>query len=306
MPDNRPILVLGAAGFIGSALVAYLTRAGIAVTAVSRRDTGTLEASSDWSALLEGCRAVVHLASLAHAPAAGTAWIDAEAATAAALAAAARGAGVERIVLLSSIKVHGDDTGTGRFRASDRPAPGDDYGRCKLAIEQAMAAEGGRLVVLRPPLVYGPGVKGNFLALLRLVAAGVPLPLASVANRRSVVFLDNLLDLIAIALSNERANGAYLVRDNDEVSTPVLVRMIARGLGRRARLFPCPPALVRAAGRLAGRTEAALRLTGSLSVDDQPTRDALGWRPRVNLANGIAATCRWFRAERGPGPAARL
>ncbi len=280
MPDNRPILVLGADGFIGRALMAHLARAGVAAIGATRRDTGTLEASSDWSALLDGCRAVVHLASLAHAPAAGTAWIEAEAATGAALAAAARGAGIERIVLMSSIKVHGDDTGAGRFHASDRPAPGDDYGRCKLAIEQAMAAEGGRLVVLRPPLVYGPGVKGNFLALLRRVAAGVPLPLAGLANRRSVVFLDNLMDLIAIALSDERADGAYLVRDDDEVSTPMLVRMIARGLGRRARLFPCPPALLLAGARLAGRTEAALR---------PPPGRARGRRPGDARCAGLAA-----------------
>jgi len=306
MSDRRPVLVLGAGGFIGSALVAHLAHVGIAAIAATQRDTGTLTASSDWLRLLEGCRAVVHLASRAHAPADGAAWIDAEAATAAALAAAARGAGIERIVLLSSLKVLGEDSGAGRFRAGDPPAPGDAYGRCKLAIEQAMITAGGRLVVLRPPLVYGPGVKGNFRALLRLVDCGVPLPLASIANRRSLIFLDNLVDLIAVALNHERAQGVYLLRDDDEVSTPQLVRMIARGLGRPARLLPCPTALLRAGARLVGRTEAALRLTGTLAVDDQATRDQLGWRPRVSLAEGIDATCRWYRAEHGSGASAHL
>jgi nucleoside-diphosphate-sugar epimerase len=294
------VLVLGAGGFIGRALVARLAQAGVPVVPAGRgAGGGNLTAASDWPALLAGCRAAVYLASRAHAPAGDDDWIAAEAATAAALAAAARRAGLERLVLMSSLKVQGEDSGAGRLSAGDPPAPADAYGRAKLRIEAAMGqAAADILVVLRPPLVYGPGVKANFLALLRLVDRGVPLPLGSIANRRSLIFLDNLIDLVLCALDHEEAaGGTFLMRDDDEVTTPGLVREIARQLDRPARLFPCPPGLLRTAARLAGRGDAALRLLGSLSVDDTPTRERLGWRPRVALADGIAATCRWFREQ---------
>ncbi|HZT52210.1 MAG TPA: NAD-dependent epimerase/dehydratase family protein [Stellaceae bacterium] len=311
MPDERPVLVLGAGGFLGRALVARLVADGVPVISAVRsataliagietRVTGTLHAGTDWPALLHGCRAVVHLASRAHAAAGpGEEWIAAEEATAAMLAGAARREGVERLVLLSSLKVHGDASGPGRFRASDPPAPADAYGRAKLRIEAAMRhAAGAMLVVLRPPLVYGPGVKANFLTLLRAVDRGIPLPLGGIANRRSLVFLDNLVDLACVALTHERTpGGTFLMRDDEEVSTPGLVTMLARELGRPARLVPCPSWALRTAARLAGRAAAADRLLGSLSVDDAATRAALGWQPRVPLHHGIAATCRWYRAR---------
>ncbi len=292
--------MLGAGGFIGRALVARLAQEGVAVVAAGR-GTGapaTLSAASDWSALLAGCRAAVYLAGRAHAPAGDGDWIAAETATAAAFATAAHREGLERVILMSSLKVHGDDSGTTRLHASDPPAPADAYGRAKVRIEAVMMeAAADILVVLRPPLVYGPGVKANFLALLRLVDRGVPLPLAGIANRRSLIFIDNLVDLVICALGHHAApGGAFLLRDDDEVTTPGLVREIARHLGRPARLFPCPAGFLRAAARLAGRSDAAERLLGSLSVDDTPTRTALGWRPRMALADGIAATCRWYRS----------
>ncbi len=303
----RTVLVLGGGGFIGRPLAARLAARGERVIATVRqpttlgpgieaRVTGTLGPATDWAALIGEAGAVVHLASRAHAPPErGTAWIEAEAATAAALAQAAKRAGVARIVLMSSIKVQGEASAR-PFRADDRPAPADPYGRAKLAIEEALRAAGVPLVVLRPPLVYGPGVKGNFRALLGLVARGVPLPLASIVNRRSLVFLDTLLDLVELALSHERAPGqTFLVRDGQDVSTPALIRLIAAGLGRPAHLLPCPLALLRAAARLAGRGDDALRLIESVTVDDAPTRDRLGWRPRVTLEEGVAATCRWYR-----------
>ncbi|MGH7087266.1 MAG: hypothetical protein ACREFQ_00015, partial [Stellaceae bacterium] len=149
-------------------------------------------------------------------------------------------------------------------------------------------------------------VKGNFRALLRLVQRGVPLPLASVANRRSFIFIENLIDLIEAALVAPAALGqAFLMRDDREVGTPDLVRLIAHGLERPARLLPCPPGALRAAARLAGRSEDAERLLGSLAVDDMETRVRLGWRPRIALDAGVAATCRWFRSleppQCGPG-----
>ena len=311
MPDRRAVLVLGAGGFIGRALVARLAAEGARVigtvrdarplgTGIETRVTGTLTAGSDWRALLAGCRAVVHLAGRAHAPAAeGEEWIAAEEATAAVLAGAARREGVERLVLLSSVKVHGDASGAGRFRAADLPAPGDAYGRAKLRVEAAMRQGAGAiLAVLRPPLVYGPGVRANFLALLRAVDRGVPLPLAGLRNQRSLVFLDNLVDLALVALTHaQAAGGTFLLRDDDEVSTAALIGLIAEQLDRKARLFPCPPALLRATARLAGRGAAAERLLGSLVVDDGATRAQLGWQPRFTLAEGIAATCRWYRSR---------
>jgi nucleoside-diphosphate-sugar epimerase len=303
------VLVLGAAGFIGRALVARLAARGERVIAAVRRPApfapgievcavGDLSAATDWPSLVAGARAVVHLASRAHAPPPkdARAWIEAEAAAAAALGKAARAAGVERILVFSSVKVHGE-TSPPRFKASDPPAPADAYGAAKLAIERAVADSGAAFTVLRPPLVYGPGVKGNVRALMRLVAWGVPLPLAGIDNRRSVIFLDNLIDLVEAALESPRAIGqAFLMRDDREPSTPELVRLIAAGMGRRARLLPVPPGLIRALARMAGRGEDAARLLSSLTVDDTATRSLLGWAPRVALENGIAATCRAFQS----------
>jgi nucleoside-diphosphate-sugar epimerase len=298
------VLVLGAAGFIGRALATRLAARGVRVVAASRggldcgagieaRVTGALSVATDWGALLADVESVVHLASRAHAPPErGDAWISAEAATSGRLAAATRRAGLKRVVLLSSVKAHG---AAGHFRSDDPLRPADPYGRAKVAIEQAMREAGDALVVLRPPLVYGPGVKANFSALLRLVASGAPLPLASIDNRRSLVFLENLLDLIETALADPDAGGqSFLLRDDDDVSTPDLVRLIAGAMGKRARLFPCPPSVLRGAAQLCGRGAAAERLLETLTVDDAPTRRALGWRARVSLADGIALTTRSF------------
>ncbi|HEX9103329.1 MAG TPA: NAD-dependent epimerase/dehydratase family protein, partial [Polyangia bacterium] len=264
---------------------------------------GDITAATDWTALLRGAHAVVHLASRAHAtPGAAQDWIEDDAAAAAQLARAAGRAGVERLVLMSSIKVLGEATDGVPFRAGRPAAPEDAYGFAKWCIEEAMrtaaAAGGPALTVIRPPLVYGPGVKANFRALLRFVDRGWPLPLASVDNRRSFVYLDNLLDLVETALTHPAArDGTFLVRDAEEVSTPDLVRRIARALSRPARIFPCPPALLRLAARAAGRGDAAERLLGSLRIDDTETRERLGWRPRVALDDGLAATARWYRGS---------
>jgi UDP-N-acetyl-alpha-D-quinovosamine dehydrogenase len=307
-----PIVVVGAGGFIGRALVARLAEHGASVSAVMRRAVavprgvtlhaiGDITTATDWPPLLRGARAVVHLAARAHAPlGADQDWIQGEAAAAAQLARAAGRAGIERLVLLSSIKVLGEATDGVPFRAGRPAAPEDAYGFAKWCIEEAMrtAVAGPALTVIRAPLVYGPCVKANFHALLRLVDRGLPLPFASIANRRSLVFLDNLVDLIELALAHPAArDGTFLLRDAEEVSTPELIRRIARALGRPARLFACPPPLLRLAARAAGLGAAADRLLGSLSIDDAATRDRLGWRPRVALDDGLAATCRWYRSE---------
>ena len=285
------IVVLGAGGFIGRALCTRLGTSAVAVT----RQAGNLSAATDWPRLFAGASAVVHLASRAHAPAGDGGWIEAEVAMAAAIARAAREAGA-RLIYLSSIKVHGE-TSRAPFRADDAPHPADAYGRAKLLCEAAMA--GAAPTIIRPPLVYGPRVKGNFLALIRLVERGLPLPFAGIENRRSFLFLDNLIDLIAAALAQERP-GIFLARDDEEPSTPTLIKYIAENLARPARLFACPPALLSGAAHVLGQGGAAERLLGTLSLDDGATRQALGWRPIISLANGIAVTCRWYREANSP------
>lgn len=306
MRHAGPIVVLGAGGFIGRALVARLATRETPVRAISRSEitappgvelfvTGTLGPQTPWASLLDGADAIIHLASRAHAPPGDESWIAVEEQAAAQLAQAARQAGVRRLIFMSSIKAMGEASGDRPFRAEDPAAPGDIYGRAKLRLETALQAAP-ELVILRPPLVYGPGVKGNFRALLRVVTRGIPLPLASIRNRRSFVYIDNLLDLIELALVHDAAAGAvFLLRDAEEVSTPELFRRVGYHLERAARLLPCPPRWLQLAAHLAGRDSQASALLGSLSIDDAPTRTRLGWQPRVSLDDGLAETCRWFR-----------
>ena len=223
------------------------------------------------------------------------------------LAQTAARAGVKRFVLVSSIKVNGESTGAHPFTESDTPRPEDAYGIAKWEAEQALrqiAAESGmEAAVLRPPLVYGPGVKGNFLQLLHVVARGWPLPLASIRNRRSVVFVGNLVDaIIAAALSPAAPGNTYLVSDGEDVSTPDLVRALATALNVPARLLPCPAVLLNFTAAVIGRLDAAARLTGSLQVDGSKIRRQLGWQPHVTLAAGLAETARWYHAQSGLRP----
>jgi nucleoside-diphosphate-sugar epimerase len=193
-------------------------------------------------------------------------------------------------VYLSSIKAMGAATAPGRpFRAADEPRPQDEYGRGKLATERAVAMVPGiELTVIRPPLVYGPGVGANFRALMRLVATGLPLPFGGIDNRRSLVFVDNLADLIATAaLHPAAARQMLLVRDGVDLSTPELVGALAAALGVRARLF-----------RLPGIGLAAPALTQSAQIDDAATRALLGWAPPVSAEAGFLATAASFRAAR--------
>jgi nucleoside-diphosphate-sugar epimerase len=308
------ILVTGAAGFIGRALCRGLVERGHEVLGSTRgvaepiagvelRPVGDIGPRTDWSPHLRGIDIVVHLANRAHRTRIDpSAALEADAA--AALAAAAATAGVRRLVHMSSVRAMGEATGRGMpFRAGDPPRPSDPYGRGKLATERALAAAAhGRaldLVMLRPPVVYGPGVKANFRALIRLAASGLPLPFAGIDNRRSLIFIDNLVALVALACVHPAAAGRVLLaRDGADLSTPELLHALAGGLGRPARLFTVPDGLftvLRAMPRL-GRRFAALTL--SLQVDDSATREALGWVPAVAPEPALAATAAAFRRRR--------
>lgn len=308
------ILVTGASGFVGTALCRELLARGHAVRAAVRRLSASAEiglrqilipdlaGEFDRRALVEGVDAVVHLAAVAHRAAGELETrrvnVDATARLAEAAAVLAR-----RFVFMSSVKVHGEDSGNAAYAESDSPRPEDSYGRSKLEAERILiehaARSGMELVLIRPPLVYGPGVKANFLRLLSWVDSGLPLPLANVRNRRSLIYLGNLVDALARCIEHPAARGLFLLSDEEAVSTPELVSRIARALERPARLVPVPTEFLRWAGRVAGRTDEIRRLTGNLVVDASRARRLLDWRPPHTLDQGLADTARWLRSEHG-------
>ncbi|MDA8109613.1 MAG: NAD-dependent epimerase/dehydratase family protein [Betaproteobacteria bacterium] len=293
------VVVTGASGFVGRTLLPALSMRGHEVVALDRTAIGDIAEARDWGRLLAGADTAIHLAALAHAHGASEARLRAVNVDASvAIGKAAAGAGVH-MVFLSSVKALGEDTGAAPLDDASPLAPHDAYGSAKAEAERALRAiERLKLTVLRPPLVYGPGVKANFLALLRALERGWPLPLASVANRRSVVFVGNLVDAIVRCLESPKAVGkSYVVSDGVPVSTPELARAIAASLGRPARLLPFPPRLLELAGTLVGQGEAVRRLTRSLEVDDRAIRRELGWQPPFTFEEGIRLTAQWFRDE---------
>ncbi|GAB4396831.1 MAG: SDR family oxidoreductase [Rhodoferax sp.] len=306
------LAVTGANGWIGRALCAQACARGWQVRALVRRPDAQLarlpgcevvlisglEKPSELREALRNQECIVHLAARVHvmnetAADPVAAFRAANVATTESLVQAARGAGVRRLVLLSSIKVNGESTRPGRpFTEADAPAPQDAYARSKWEAEQAMWALGGEElegVVLRPPLVYGPGVRANFDALVRAVRRGWPLPLGAIDNRRSLIGVHNLVDaLLHVAHHPAAAHQTFLLRDHDDWSTPDLIRSIARALRRPARLWPMPPALLRALGGLLGQGAAVQRLCDNLQIDDRAIRQRLGWTPPWTLEQGLA------------------
>lgn len=312
------VLITGASGFIGSAALRHLQAEGLEVRPVFRNAASaqaagwdspenaafvpSLSAESDWSAALMGVDTVLHCAARAHImrdealdPLAEYRRINVEGTLR--LAEQAAAAGVRRLVFLSSIKVNGEGTALGQaYQADSAPAPQDAYGLSKAEAEaglRAIAARTGmELVIIRPPLVYGPGVKGNFASMLHWMNRGVPLPLAAASrNRRSLVALDNLLDFIALCLKHPKAAGqTFLISDGDDCSTAELLRSIARAQGRRARLLWLPVGLLQLAANLLGKGAVAQRLLGSLQVDIAKNRKLLGWTPPIGLGEGLRRT----------------
>ena len=303
------LLVTGANGFVGAALCEALIARDIPFVPCFRKlpsnqltspvafETGDLSRSVNWKPALAGCSVVVHLAARVHMmqeqvedPDAVYRAMNLDATMQLAKQAAEQG--VRRFIYVSTVKVNGERTLEQPFRADDRPAPEDAYARSKLAAElalQSWATETGiELVVVRPPLVYGPGVRANFLRLMQLVKTGVPLPLGGIRNRRSMVALGNLVDFLLLCASHPGAAGAtWMVSDNHDLSLPELITLIAAAMGRPARLLPVPTGLLSASAGILGKRAAAGRLLDSLQVDVKPALDLLGWAPPLDVATGI-------------------
>jgi nucleoside-diphosphate-sugar epimerase len=309
------VLITGASGFIGRSLLA--AAAPLAVRAAVRSEAapklgadqvviGDIGAQTDWSRALIGVDQVVHLAARVHVmkPTARdraeferTNVLGTEQ-----LARAAAAAGVKRFVFLSSIKVNGERTVDRPFRFDDLPQPQDDYALSKLEAERRLsaieAASGMSVAIVRPPLVYGPGVRANFLRLMSLVRSGLPIPLASIANARSLVSVWNLCDLICALLRHARPmSGVFLVADSEAVSTAELIRRLAAAMQRPARLFSLPSGALHALAALTGRGAELHRLCDSLAIDTSESRSRLGWSPPLTLDQGLVRTVRWFAQD---------
>jgi len=371
-------LITGANGFVGRALCAELLLRGYSVHAAVRAAdkfvgdaepvaVGDIDGATDWSEALCGVEVVVHLAARVHVmretdadPLAEFRRVNVEGT--ANLARQAAGAGVKRLVYVSSVKVNGESTaleeippgpnavhltvrgepfdcvqeslveppasqlepfdklrangnfykvnsiapgphfakgvaGAAAFTETDAPSPQDPYGISKWEAEQILSRvsqeTGLEVVIVRPPLVYGAGVKGNFAQMLKVLDKGIPLPLASIHNQRSLAYVGNLVDsLIACATHPAAAGQTYLVSDGEDISTPDLLRQLGAAMGHPARLFPCPPALLKLAGRLTGKSDQVERLLGSLQVDSGKIRRELGWTPPFTLQEGLRLTAR--------------
>jgi nucleoside-diphosphate-sugar epimerase len=312
------VLVTGATGFVGHALVQRLvTDEGASVVAATRRpradlppdvvtcSVGDISADTRWGAALEGVDVVIHAAARVHVMRENASDPLAEfravnVAGTLALARQAAAAGVRRFVLVSSVKVNGEETAPGRpFTERDVPAPADPYGVSKLEAEQVLAEvaadTGLEGVIVRPALVYGPGVGANFRSMMRILQKGLPLPLGGIHNRRSLVALDNLTHFLVRTASHPAAAGqTFLVSDGDDLSTPELLRRTAKALGVPARLVSVPPALLEMTARVLGRGAEARRLCRSLQVDIAKAHAELGWSPPVSVDEALERTASAF------------
>lgn len=307
------ILVTGADGFVGRALLSNprVLAAG-PVRAVVRRDGAAMPAAVEvrsadladdgpWPALVQGVDTVIHTAARVHVMRDGAADPLAEFRRVNVdgtlrLARHAAQAGVRRLIFLSSIKVNGEETEPGHpYLADAPPGPVDPYGISKheaeLGLRQLARETNLEVVIVRPVLVYGPGVRGNFASMMRVLQRGVPLPLGAVRNRRSLVAVGNLVDLIATCIDHPRAaQQTFLVSDGEDMSTTELLRRLGDALGRPARLLPVPAAALELAARVAGQGEVARRLFHSLQVDIDKTRQLLDWAPPVSIDEGLRLT----------------
>lgn len=314
------ILVTGATGFVGHFLCERLLSEDFSVrgalmasespssllAGIEPKTVEPLASDTPWCHALEGVNTIIHLAARVHIMAdpssdpltefrrvnvEGTAQLAREAAK----------AGVRRLVFVSSIKVNGEES-TIPYTSDSTPNPSDPYGISKWEAEQALrkieAETGLEVVIIRPTLVYGPGVKANFFKMMKIIGRGFPLPLASIHNRRSLIYVGNLVDALVTCAKHPAAAGkTYLVSDGDDVSTPELIRRTAASLGVPARLFPIPASLMHLAGILTGKRAAVNRLLGSLTVDSSKIRRDLEWKPPFTMDEGLRETAEWFKKK---------
>lgn len=312
MNDRLRMMVTGAGGFVGNAVCHAAVVRGFNVLGAVRSNgkslghfptiaVGTIDKNTRWLESLREVDVVVHLAARVHlmrdhSSDPLTAFRQTNVDATLHLARQAAAAGVTRFVFISSVKVNGEETAHGHaFTANDTPAPRDPYGISKMEAEQGLrdigADTGMAVVTIRPPLVYGPGVKANFFNMMQWLSRGVPLPLGAINNRRSLVALENLVDLILMCCQHPAAvNQIFMVSDNEDLSTTALLRRMGQALGRPARLISVPPRWLFAAAALIGKSGVADRLCGSLQVDITKTRQLLGWTPPVTVDEGLRRT----------------
>lgn len=318
------VLVTGANGFVGSRVCSLLQKKGYRVTQVVRdanrvnssflkdgmRDDnriisiGNIDGCTDWSRAMDGVDSIVHLAARVHVMREKSrnpleSFRSVNVAGTEQLARAAIAHGVRRFVYISSISVHGNSTDDRAYTEDDEAQPHSSYAISKwegeLALRSVAAGTGLEIVIVRPPLVYGSGVGGNFLRLMCLVSRGWPLPFGSIKNLRSFVGVENLADMIYRCVVNDRIAGeSFVVCDGEDLSTPDLVRRIAQLMGRSARLFPCSVSMMRGAARFSKKEDVLDRLCNSLRVNASKARCLLDWKPQISLDDGLARTVKWY------------
>lgn len=304
------ILITGSSGFVGRNLSAVLEDAGYHTSQVVRTPrtgselamsrlyfTKNIDATTDWTDALTEVDVVVHLAAKVHVMDGAEAndlasFRETNVSGTQNLAVQAADSSVKRFIFLSSIKVNGEETGAIPFRADQPPNPQGTYSQSKFEAEQVLrdieGSSGMEVVIIRPPLVYGPGVKGNMRRLASGVRRGLPLPLGALRNNRDLVSVYNLCDLIRVCCSHPTAGGkTLLVCDGESISTVELIRYISKGLGRKARLFPVPVWLLRLAAGLLGQADKVDRLAGDLRIDSSPTRNTLQWKPPLSVGESF-------------------
>ena len=317
----KTVLVTGASGFIGKALCAKLLAEGHKVKAglrsEKRKDSlpvgsesvviGEIGSETNWGSVLDGVDTVIHLAARVHvmketAEDPRGAFRAVNVAGTERLSRAAIQSGVKRFVFLSSIGVNGESTKEKPFSEKDEPHPATPYALSKLEAENVLCRVASdsemEVVIIRPPLVYGPENPGNFLRMLSLVNKNWPSPLRSVSNRRSFIYIGNLVDAIFTCIENEKAAGqVYLVSDGEDISTPELFRVLSDALGYRPHLFCFPPSVMYMVGKVLGKSTEVDKLIGSLTVDISKIRSELSWEPPFSGEEGLRETATWYRGK---------